>query len=159
MKSVFALFILWCRYSAHVHISSLYNLNQKICCLVWSDLNPIIRPCMLGLFVTHHSRFGYTAIEVWHGRLITSHMNNRCNPLYISVLISVSKMNAACLLQNTTILVVRWMQHESRRLLNYPQIAKFMGPTWGSPGSYRSQMDPMLAPWTLSSRSVSVIDV
>ena len=31
------------------------------------------------------------------------------------------------------------------------QIAKFMGPTWGQPGSCRSQMGPMLAPWTLLS--------
>ena len=29
------------------------------------------------------------------------------------------------------------------------QIAKFMGLTWGSPGSCRPQMGPMLAPWTL----------
>ena len=29
------------------------------------------------------------------------------------------------------------------------QIAKFMGPTWGPPGSSRPQMGPMLAPWTL----------
>ena len=28
-------------------------------------------------------------------------------------------------------------------------IAKFMGPTWGSPGSCRPQMSPMLAQWTL----------
>ena len=28
------------------------------------------------------------------------------------------------------------------------QIAKFMGPTWGPPGSCRSQIGPMLAPWT-----------
>ena len=26
-----------------------------------------------------------------------------------------------------------------------PQIAKFMGPTWGPPGSYQLQMGPMLA--------------
>ena len=31
------------------------------------------------------------------------------------------------------------------------QIAKFMGPTWGLPGSCRPQMGPMLAPWTLLS--------
>ena len=31
------------------------------------------------------------------------------------------------------------------------QIAKFMGPTWGPPGSYRPQMGPMLAPRTLLS--------
>ena len=30
-------------------------------------------------------------------------------------------------------------------------MAKFMGPTWGSPGSCRSQMGPMLAPRTLLS--------
>ena len=34
-----------------------------------------------------------------------------------------------------------------------PQIAKFMGPTWGPPGSCRPQMGPMLAPWTLLSGS------
>ena len=32
------------------------------------------------------------------------------------------------------------------------QIAKFVGPTWGPPGSCRPQMGPMLAPWTLLSR-------
>ena len=31
------------------------------------------------------------------------------------------------------------------------QIAKFMGPTRGPPGSSRPQMGPMLAPWTLLS--------
>ena len=31
------------------------------------------------------------------------------------------------------------------------QIAYFMGPTWGPPGSCRSQMGPMLVPWTLPS--------
>ena len=34
------------------------------------------------------------------------------------------------------------------------QIAMFMGPTWGSPGSCRPQMDPMSAPWTLLSGQV-----
>ena len=32
-----------------------------------------------------------------------------------------------------------------------PQITKFMGPTWGPPGSCRPQMGPMLTPWTLLS--------
>ena len=31
------------------------------------------------------------------------------------------------------------------------QIARFIGPTWGPPGSCRPQMGPMLAPWTLLS--------
>ena len=33
----------------------------------------------------------------------------------------------------------------------WSQITKFMGPTWGPPGSCRPQMGPMLAPWTLLS--------
>ena len=31
------------------------------------------------------------------------------------------------------------------------QIAIFMGPTWGPPGADRTQVSPMLAPWTLLS--------
>ena len=31
------------------------------------------------------------------------------------------------------------------------QIARFVGPTWGPPGSCWTQIDPMLAPWTLLS--------
>ena len=31
------------------------------------------------------------------------------------------------------------------------QIARFMRPTWGPPGADRTQMGPMLAPWTLLS--------
>ena len=34
------------------------------------------------------------------------------------------------------------------------QIARFMGPTWGPPGSCRPQVSPMLAPWTLRSGSI-----
>ena len=37
---------------------------------------------------------------------------------------------------------------------NTARIAKFMGPTWGPPGSCRPQMGPMLAPWTLLSGCV-----
>ena len=36
------------------------------------------------------------------------------------------------------------------------QIAKFMGPTWGPPGSCRPQMGPMLAPWTLLSGVMNI---
>ena len=32
------------------------------------------------------------------------------------------------------------------------QIAKFMGPTWGPPGSCRPQMGPILAPWNIAIR-------
>ena len=36
-----------------------------------------------------------------------------------------------------------------------PLIARFMGPTWGPSGADRTQVGPMLAPWTLLSRSVT----
>ena len=38
---------------------------------------------------------------------------------------------------------------------NKTQITKFMGPIWGPPGSCRTEMGPMLAPWTLLSGKVS----
>ena len=37
------------------------------------------------------------------------------------------------------------------------QIAKFLGPTRGPPGSYRPQMDPMMTPWTLQSGMLCII--
>ena len=37
------------------------------------------------------------------------------------------------------------------------QIAKFLGPTWGPPGSCRPQMGPMLATWTLLSGDVTCL--
>ena len=40
--------------------------------------------------------------------------------------------------------------------LVWSQIAKFMGPTWGLPGSCRPQMGPMLVPWTLLSGMFSL---
>ena len=33
----------------------------------------------------------------------------------------------------------------------HSQMARFMGPTWGPPGSCRPEMGPMFAPWTLLS--------
>ena len=42
-------------------------------------------------------------------------------------------------------------------VVNSAQIAKFMAPTWGPPGSCRPHMGPMLAPWTLLSGCVLVL--
>ena len=33
-------------------------------------------------------------------------------------------------------------------IISVPQIARFMGPTWGPPESCRPQVGPMLVPWT-----------
>ena len=43
--------------------------------------------------------------------------------------------------------ITRWTSKWS----DITQIAKFMGPTWGPPGSCRPQVGLMLAPWTLLS--------
>ena len=40
-----------------------------------------------------------------------------------------------------------------------PQIAKFMGPTWGPHGSCQPLMGPMLAPWTLFTGYVYILDL
>ena len=39
----------------------------------------------------------------------------------------------------------------------HAQIARFMGPAWGPPGSCRSQMGSMLAPWTLLSGCIYIL--
>ena len=39
----------------------------------------------------------------------------------------------------------------SHQLCGISQIARFMGPTWGPPGSCRPQLGPILAPWALLS--------
>ena len=41
--------------------------------------------------------------------------------------------------------------HNTVHSFKAPQIAKSMGPTWGPSGADRTQMGPMLAPWTLLS--------
>ena len=42
-----------------------------------------------------------------------------------------------------------------RRLISeLPLIARFMGPTWGPSGADRTQVGPMLAPWTLLSGTI-----
>ena len=38
-----------------------------------------------------------------------------------------------------------------------PLTTRFMGPTWGPPGADRTQVAPMLAPWTLLSGSIRTI--
>ena len=50
--------------------------------------------------------------------------------------------------QNHWLLLLAWRRVRNKQT---PQIAKFMEPTWGPPGSCRPQMSPMLGPWTLLS--------
>ena len=68
---------------------------------------------------------------------------------------------------NVTVLCYGLIQTCLCEKILYPhpitQIAKLMGPTRGPPGSCRSQMGPMLAPWTLLSgkiyKNTRVVDI
>ena len=44
-----------------------------------------------------------------------------------------------------------WIKHMTQYAKVITQIAKFMGPTWGPPGTCRPQMGPMMAPWIMLS--------
>ena len=44
-------------------------------------------------------------------------------------------------------------QHPHKRQPIAPLIARFMGPTWGPSGADKTQVGPLLAPWTLLSES------
>ena len=48
-----------------------------------------------------------------------------------------------------------YILHAITRVRMVTQISRFMGPTWGPPGSCRPQMGPMVAPWTLISGQTS----
>ena len=54
-----------------------------------------------------------------------------------------------------------WITHHTPSCLDMwqgygmPLIARFMGPTWGPSGADRTQVGPMLAPWTLLSGAVT----
>ena len=53
--------------------------------------------------------------------------------------------------KSVLVLVIAWWCQLTSLYRSQSPIAKFMGPTWGPPGSCRPQMGPMLAPWTLLS--------
>ena len=49
----------------------------------------------------------------------------------------------------------QWVDIIAETIALRSQITKFIGPTWGPPGSRRPQMGPMLTPWTLLSGMLS----
>ena len=57
-------------------------------------------------------------------------------------------MGACCVVLNGQPLLI---SNGAAEFSKRTQIAKFMGSTWGPPGSCRPQMGPMLTPWTLLS--------
>ena len=61
----------------------------------------------------------------------------------------LSDINLCDIRCNTDATVRLFIRDRAAR--NTSQIARFMGPTWGPPGSCQPQMGPILAPWTLLS--------
>ena len=56
------------------------------------------------------------------------------------------------MIENATIFIyfLKYIKHKKGKNM-IPLIARFMGPTWGPAGADRTQVGPMLAPWTLLS--------
>ena len=46
-------------------------------------------------------------------------------------------------------LLASWLPFGSIKITMSSQIARFVGPTWGPPGSWRPQVGPTLSPWIL----------
>ena len=87
-------------------------------------------------------------------------------PLLFLVVATAECVNLVCIINQINVTLDGW-QYSSintsqghmacEYLQKITQIAKFMGQTWGPPGSCRSQVGPMLAPWTLLSGYASVV--
>ena len=71
------------------------------------------------------------------------------NPVSFHFFFGKCHLNNGCIF--TQIHFIYHIFHISSYWTVVSQIAKFMWPTWGPPGSCRPQMGPMLAPWTLLS--------
>ena len=77
--------------------------------------------------------------------------NSTCSTLYnISYKICSCFVEHSVVVLSSTLREYRQLYPRVRRgcVTGTSQITKFMRPTWGPPGSCRSQMGPMLAPWT-----------
>ena len=68
-----------------------------------------------------------------------------------TLLSEVSNRQQAITGQPITKLPDAYMHHSAMMGRRTSLIARFMGPAWGPPGDDRTQVDPMLAPWTLLS--------
>ena len=68
--------------------------------------------------------------------------------LILDECLEITRRNFRCGEPRLQCSMKKWCVNESS------QIARFMGPTWDPPGSCRTQMGPMLAPWTLLSGSL-----
>ena len=73
-----------------------------------------------------------------------------CNLIISAVYYRVSRKRVAIVIFLAYVIITHCWGWCSLKVI-ISQIAKFIGPTWGPPGSCRPQMGPMLASWTLLS--------
>ena len=78
-------------------------------------------------------------ISLYYWQLV-SHILSLC------IKLSMKSGNHGTIIVKPTITFIAKCKAFTRTRRTTTQIAKFVGPTWGLPGSCRSQMGPMLAP-------------
>ena len=90
-------------------------------------------------------------VSIWWRHHVYQMLHYTCkltwNTFHLSYLITISHCDVTK--------VNRWHHNSTTVFILKTQIAEFMGPTWGPPGSFRPQMGPMLAPWILLSGNQS----
>ena len=97
--------------------------------------------CVKGETSNHHITYGksYHMVQ-YRGNSKTNRVSHRVAP---------DTQNN--LMEKNGQMVSQWVYVENRIPCKASQIARLMGPTWGSPGFCWPQMGPILAPWTLLS--------
>ena len=134
------------------------SLSSDAMMLLWCHSHATCRS-LLTKYLTVQSRYNavkFTQTTLKHlGLTIANIAIHWINEYYITLQMStvnISEKIAAILLNNVAITLA---SYPITLYVYWPavptQIAKFMGPTWGPPGSCLIQMGPMLAPWTLLS--------
>ena len=63
----------------------------------------------------------------------------------------MGRLNASWDIQCGAIITPSIFVHNPHKIHRRAHIVRFMGPTWGQSGADRTQVGPMLAPWTLLS--------
>ena len=118
---------------------NLEKYMAEICCAIYNVMWTLLSKIAFGLQIMHPKRFKCTWNRKWwvHAKLETT-----------------SKM----LVRSTVLLLqlpCEWLwglKLMSNQIISL--IARSMGPTWSPSGADRTQVGPMLAPWTLLSGMV-----
>ena len=136
----------------YLPFSSTKSNGDQYALIILALLTIVSRFCQQNHVYIHLERWNYSSmpnfnggltappLELGHGWVITSHSKKT-----IDVIInprptlsrSLSSKEVPCVLS---------------------QIARFMGATWGPPGSCRPQIGPVLAPWTLLLSGMGIIN-